>query len=137
MLWFNILISFFYFSLIEININIFTQIANLTFSSSFATTGAFFSAVFLALEVVVLLLLFLKAKEEMIKPEWMRDYAFTATIYLLRTNFKTITKYFWFISCIKKILLAMMITVFYKNPLAAIVAVCSVHIVYLGLAIYC
>lgn len=137
MLWFNILISFFYFSLIEININIFTQIANLTFSSSFATTGAFFSAVFLALEVVVLLLLFLKAKEEMIKPEWMRDYSFTATIYLLRTNFKTITKYFWFISCIKKILLAMMITVFYKDPLAAIVGVCSVHIIYLALAIYC
>lgn len=63
MLWFNALIVFFYFSLIEININIFTQIANLTFSSSFATTGAIFSAIFLAAEVVLLLLLFLKAKE--------------------------------------------------------------------------
>jgi hypothetical protein len=68
MMWFNILIVFFYFSLIEININIFTQIANLTFSSSFANTGTFFSAVFLAGEIVILLLLFLKAKEEMIKP---------------------------------------------------------------------
>ena len=62
MMWFNILIVFFYFSLIEININIFTQIANLTFSSSFANTGAFFSAAFLAAEIVILLLLFLKAK---------------------------------------------------------------------------
>jgi len=49
MLWFNLLIVFFYFSIIEMNINIFTQIANLTFSSSFATVGAFFSALFLAL----------------------------------------------------------------------------------------
>jgi len=48
-LWFNLLIVFFYFSIIEMNINIFTQISNLTFSSSFATTGAFFSALFLSL----------------------------------------------------------------------------------------
>lgn len=137
MLWFNVLIVFFYFSLIEMNINIFTQIANLTFSSSFATTGAFFSALFLAAEVILLLLLFLKAKEEMVKPEWMRDYSFTPTIYLVRTNFKSVTKYFWFFSCLKKILLAMMITVFYKNPLGAIVAVSSVHSAYLALAIYC
>ena len=73
----------------------------------------------------------------MIKPEWMRDYSFTPTIYLIRTNFKTVTKYFWFISCLKKMLLAMMITVLYRNPLAAIVGVCAVHSVYLGLAIYC
>jgi hypothetical protein len=137
MLWFNVLIVFFYFSLIEININVFTQIANLTFSSSFATTGAFFSALFLAGEIVLLILLFLKAKEEMIKPEWMRDYSFTPTIYLVRTNFKSITKYFWFFSCLKKILLAMMITVFYKTPLSAIIAVCSVHTAYLALSIYC
>jgi len=137
MMWFNILIVFFYFSLIEININIFTQIANLTFSSPFANTGAFFSAAFLAGEVVLLLLLFLKAKEEMIKPEWMRDYSFTATIYLIRTNFKTITKYFWFISCLKKILLALMITSLYGNPGQAIVGVCAVHTIYLSIAIYC
>jgi hypothetical protein len=49
MLWFNLLIVFFYFSLVELNINIFTQVSNLTFSSSFATVGPFFSAVFLAL----------------------------------------------------------------------------------------
>lgn len=48
MVWVNFLIVFFYFSLIEININVFTQISNLTFSSNFATTGAFFSAVFLS-----------------------------------------------------------------------------------------
>jgi hypothetical protein len=63
MTWFNVLIVFFYFSLIEININVFTQVANLTFSSSFATTGSFFSALFLAGEVVLLALLFLKARE--------------------------------------------------------------------------
>jgi hypothetical protein len=67
-LWFNFLIIFFYFSLIEININIFTQVSNLTFSSPFATAGAFCSALFLALEVTLLVLLLLKAKEEMIKP---------------------------------------------------------------------
>ena len=137
MLWFNVLIVFFYFSIIEININIFTQIGNLTFSSNFATTGAFFSAAFLADEIVLLTLLLLKAKEEMVKPEWMRDTSFIPTIYLIRTNFKTITKYFWFISCIKKILLAMMITLLYYSPLASIVAVCVVHTIYLSLAIYC
>lgn len=67
-LWFNFMIIFFYFSIIEININIFTQVANLTFSSGFATTGAFFSAVFFAVQFTVLVLLMLKAKEEMIKP---------------------------------------------------------------------
>lgn len=137
MFWFNLLIVFFYFSLIEMNINIFTQISNLTFSSNFATTGAFFSGTFLSLEIVLLILLFLKAKEEMIKPEWMRDYSFTPTIYLIRTNFKTITKYFWFVSCLKKILLAIMLTAFYKSPLSAIIAVCCVHTIYLSLAIYC
>jgi len=136
-LWFNLLIVFFYFSIIEININIFTQIGNLTFSSSFATAGAFFSASFLAGEIVLLVLLFLKAKEEMVKPEWMRDNSYTPTTYLIRTNYKTVTKYFWFISCLKKVLLAMMITLFYSDPFASIVAVCCVHTSYLALAIYC
>ena len=71
------------------------------------------------------------------KPEWMRDHSYTPTIYLIRTNYKTLTKYFWFVSCIKKILLAMMLTIFYGNPLSAIIAVCVVHTVYLFLAIYC
>lgn len=136
-LWFNFLIVFFYFSIIEMNINIFTQIANLTFSSPFATAGAFFSALFFALEITILVMLFLKAKEEMIKPEWMRDYSFTPTIYLVRTNYKTVTKYFWFFTCIKKMLLALMVTVLYDNPLAAIVGVSSVHALYISLAIYC
>ena len=73
----------------------------------------------------------------MIKPEWMRDHSYTPTIYLIRTNFKTLTKYFWFISCIKKILLAMAITLFYYDPLISIVAVCTVHTIYLLIAIYC
>jgi hypothetical protein len=137
LLWFNLLIVFFYFSLIEINLNIFTQVGNLTFSSNFATTGAFFSALFLAGEVVLLVLLLLKAREEMIKPEWMRDYSFTPAIYLIRTNYKTVTKYFWFVSCLKKVLLAMMVTLIYGSPLSAIVAVCVVHTFYLCLAIYC
>jgi hypothetical protein len=136
-LWFNFFIIFFYFSIIEMNINIFTQVANLTFSSPFATAGAFFSALFLALEITILVLLFLKAKEEMIKPEWMRDYSFTPTIYLIRTNYKSITKYFWFFSCIKKVLIALVITVFYDTPLNAIIGVSTVHAMYLGLAIYC
>lgn len=73
----------------------------------------------------------------MIKPEWMRDYSFTPTIYLIRTNYKTITKYFWFITCLKKILLAMMVTVLYDNPLSAIIAISAVHAIYICLAIYC
>lgn len=73
----------------------------------------------------------------MIKPEWMRDYAYTPTIYLVRTNYKTITKYFWFISVIKKVLLAMMITLLYDDPLSSIIGVSTVHAIYLVLAIYC
>ena len=61
-MWLNFVITFFYLSLVEININVFSQIANLTFSSPFAATGAFFSAVFLAIEVIALILLFLKCK---------------------------------------------------------------------------
>lgn len=73
----------------------------------------------------------------MIKPEWMRDHSFTPIVYLIRTNFKSMTKYFWFFSCIKKILLGLMLTIFYDNPLNAIVGVSAVHISYLSLAIYC
>lgn len=67
----------------------------------------------------------------------MRDYAYTPTMYLVRTNYKTITKYFWFISVVKKILLAMMITLLYDDPLSSIIGVSTVHAVYLCLAIYC
>lgn len=136
-LWLHLLIVFFYFSLIEMNINIFTQIANLTFSSTFATAGALTSSFFLAGEVVILFLLLLKAKEELIKPEWMRDYSFSAISYLIRTNFKTLTKYFWFVSCLKKVLLALVLTILYDQPLYAIIAVCCVHSAYLCVAIYC
>lgn len=67
----------------------------------------------------------------------MRDYAYTPTIYLVRTNYKTITKYFWFISVIKKILLAMMITLLYDDPISSIIGVSTVHAIYLCLSVYC
>lgn len=136
-MWLNFFIIFFYLSLIEININIFTQIGNLTFSSGFAATGAFFSALFLAIELVVLVLLALKIREETIKPEWMRDYTYTAALYLIRTNYKTVTKYFWFFACIKKILLAIMITTMYDSPSSAIIAISSVQIIFICFAVYC
>lgn len=67
----------------------------------------------------------------------MRDYSFTPTIYLIRTNYKSITKYFWFFSCLKKILIALVITTYYEEPLNSIVAVSTIHALYLSLAIYC
>ena len=67
----------------------------------------------------------------------MRDYSFTPTTYLIRTNYKTITKYFWFVTCAKKILIALVITVLYDSPLNAIIGVCAVHASYLCLGIYC
>jgi hypothetical protein len=67
----------------------------------------------------------------------MRDYTYTATIYMIRTNYKTATKYFWFFCCIKKILLALMITSMYSDPSAAIIGISSVQIVFLCFAVYC
>ena len=67
----------------------------------------------------------------------MRDYSFTPTIYLIRTNYKSITKYFWFFSCLKKILIALVITAYYEEPLNSIIAVSTIHALYLSLAIYC
>lgn len=67
----------------------------------------------------------------------MRDYTYTAAIYLIRTNYKTITKYFWFFACIKKILLALMITVLYSDPSSAILGISSVQIIFLCFAVYC
>lgn len=115
----------------------FTQIGNLTFSSGFAAVGAFFSALFLAFELVVLGLLALKVREETIKPEWMRDYTYTASVYLVRTNYKTVTKYFWFFACIKKILLTLVITAFYQTPDEAIIGISSVQIIFITFAVYC
>lgn len=135
--WLTFPIHFFYFSLIQLNVNIFTQIGNLTFSSAFAAAGAFFSAAFLALEVVLIFILFLKTREECIKPEWMRDFTYSPCFYLIRTNYKTVTKYFWFISCIKKIFFALFLTIYYSDPVAAIIAVSSVQALYILVAIYC
>ena len=47
--WLNFFIVFFYLSLIELNINIFAQVTNLTFSSGFAAFGALSSAFFMGL----------------------------------------------------------------------------------------
>jgi len=73
----------------------------------------------------------------MIKPTWMRDHTYTAPIYLIRTNYKTLTKYFFFFSCLKKVLLAMMITVLYENPVGSIIGLSSVELAYLCFAMYC
>jgi hypothetical protein len=86
---------------------------------------------------VVLGLLVLKIREETIKPEWMRDYTYTATIYMVRTNYKTATKYFWFFCCVKKILLALMVTVMYADPTNAILGISCVQIAFLCFAVYC
>ena len=137
MVWYTFFITFFYLSLIEININIFTQIANLTFSSGFAAFGAFCSAVFLAVEILVIGLLWLKIREESIKPEWMRDYTFTAPIYMIRTNYKTVTKYFWVLSCFKKILLCLFVAIYYHDPSSAILSISVVQPFYIALCIYC
>lgn len=67
----------------------------------------------------------------------MRDYAYTAPIYLIRTNYKTITKYFWIFCCLKKILISLMITMFYKNPTYSIVGVSAIQVFFLCFSIYC
>ena len=137
MTWFTFFITFFNLSLIEININIFTQIANLTFSSGFAVFGAFASAVFLALEFLVIGLLWMKIREEGLKPEWMRNYAYTAPIYLIRTNYKTVTKYFWVIHSTKKILMALFTVMYYHHPDSAIISAGTIQIIYVMVCIYC
>ena len=63
LLWFNLLIVFFYFSLIEININIFTQLRHLTFNDSFSSAGSISSIIFLLAETILLVFLLLKAKK--------------------------------------------------------------------------
>ena len=137
MMTFNFMIVFFSLSLLEINVNVFTQISNLTFSSSFAATGAFFSAIFMALELVLLILLFIKTQQEVTKPTWMQDHSYSATHYLIRTNYKSMTKYFFFSNSIKKILLALLIVVFYDNPSNAILSFSVVQCIFLCFSIYC
>ena len=67
----------------------------------------------------------------------MRDFTYSPCTYLIRTNFKTITKYFFFISCIKKILFALVITLIYENPVGSVVGLSAVEAIYLCIAIYC
>ena len=67
----------------------------------------------------------------------MRDYTYTAPIYLVKTNYKTITKYFWFFSCIKKILIALMITVFYEDASSAMIAISAVEATFICFSVYC
>lgn len=109
---------------------------NLTFSSDFAAAGAFFSAWSLATEIIVVVLLVLKCREEMMKPEWMQDQSYSALHYLIRTNYKTATKYFFFVSCSKKIIFAFIVVVFYDSPDSSIVGLTSVQIIFLCLSVY-
>ena len=67
----------------------------------------------------------------------MRNYTYSAPIYLIRTNYKTITKYFWFFCCVKKILIALMITVLYEASNYAIIGVSSVTAVFICIAVFC
>lgn len=67
----------------------------------------------------------------------MRDFSFSPCFYLIRTNYKTVTKYFWFISCIKKVFFALFITIFYSDPVSAIITISSVEALYILIAIYC
>ena len=67
----------------------------------------------------------------------MRNYTYSAPIYLIRTNYKTITKYFWFLCCVKKILIALMITVLYETSNYAIIGVSSVTAVFICIAVFC
>ena len=67
----------------------------------------------------------------------MRDTTYTAPINLIRTNYKSITKYFWFFCCIKKILIALMITVLYDDSSDAILGVSAVEGAFICFAIYC
>jgi hypothetical protein len=67
----------------------------------------------------------------------MRDYTYTAAVYLIRTNYKTITKYFWLFACIKKIFLALIITTLYQSPGSAIIGISSVQMIFICFAVYC
>ena len=102
-----------------------------------AAFGALSSAVFMGLQLVILVLLAMKVKEESVKPEWMRDTTYSAPINLIRMNYKTISKYFWFFCCIKKILIALMITIFYDQSNHAILAVSAVEGAIICFAVYC
>ena len=137
MTWFTVLVFFFNLSLIEININIFTQINHLTFRSGYVTWGTLVSAVFLVGEILVMAMLWIKTQEETKKPEWMRDYAYTAPIYMIRTNYKTITKYYTFICYLKKILLAICLTSFYSEPITAIFALGIATTAFIMFSVYC
>jgi hypothetical protein len=55
----------------------------------------------------------------------------------MKTNYKTLTKYFFFFSCLKKVFLAMMITVLYSDPAGSIVGLSAVELIYICIAIYC
>lgn len=66
----------------------------------------------------------------------MQNHSYSALHYLIRTNFKSATKYFFFFSAIKKILFALIIVVFYDSPSSAILGFTSLQIIFLCLSIY-
>ncbi len=46
----------------------------------------------------------------------MQDHSYTAVVYLLRTNYKPLSKYFFFWSSAKKIFFAIIVVAYYEQP---------------------
>lgn len=66
----------------------------------------------------------------------MQDYSYSALHYLIRTNYKSLTKYFFFWTAIKKILFALIIVAFYNSPSDAIIGYSALQVIFLCLSIY-
>ena len=66
----------------------------------------------------------------------MQDHSYTAVLYLIRTNFKSFSKYFFFWSSIKKILFALIIAACYDNPGNAILGFSTLQMIYLCFSLY-
>ena len=66
----------------------------------------------------------------------MYDHSYSALLYLLRTNYKLPSKYFFFYQALKKILFALVITACYDNPPDAILGLSVIQIIFLCTSMY-
>ena len=66
----------------------------------------------------------------------MQDHSYTAIVYLIRTNYKSLSKYFFFFSTAKKIFFALLIVAYYDQPQKAIQAFSILQMIFVCFSLY-
>lgn len=111
----GMVLNVFYFSLLELNLNIAIQFSNPPFASGFSRFGIVVAVVMIGVEGTAFFFMFKYFRKEMsVRIEYRNPHLDTMWRDLSETE-TLLSKYFWFIGCIKNIILPAIVASLYYN----------------------